>query len=232
METLSEVLDAQHQNLTRYDQMLARRQVSLEELGELTPYIFHCNDADYNFQFVNEKGCCWFRLSREQIVQMGEGFFEKFYHPDTIAFEFPKIKRFYKNSDCQTVYSNYQQIFNPALQAYSVCLVFIKKRSVFSGFVSITQPIEENFKISEKQMNRIISEEIFRKNHSTNFEYLTLRETEIVKLLAEGLNNPQISNKLYISRRTVEQHRKNINRKLDVHNFKDILDYAYAFDLI
>src|SRR5690554_2869887 len=188
METLSEVLDTQHQNLIRYDQMLARRQVSLEELGQLTPYIFHCNDADYNFQFVNDKGCCWFCMAQEQIIQMGEGFSRKYYHPDTIAFEFPKIKRFYKDSDCQRVYSDYQQIFNPALQAYSVCLVFIKKCSISPGFVSITQPIEESLSISKK-MNRIVSEEIFRKNHSTDFEYLTLRETEILKLLAEGLNN-------------------------------------------
>src|SRR5690554_6925220 len=231
MVTLSEVLDTQHQNLIRYDQMLAEKQISLEEVGELSPYIFHCNDADYNFQFVNEKGCCWFCMTKDQIIQMGQRFSRKFYHPDTIAFEFPKIKRFFKDSGCHTVYSNYQQIFNPALQAYSVCLVFIKKCSVSSGFVSITQPIEESLNISKK-MNRIISEEIFRKNHSTDFDDLTLREAEILKLLAEGLNNPEISDKLYISRRTVEQHRKNINRKLNVRNLKDILDYAYAFDLI
>ncbi|MEX2592048.1 MAG: helix-turn-helix transcriptional regulator [Anditalea sp.] len=231
METLSEVLDIQHHNLIKYDEMLSGNKGSLEEIGELTPHIFHCNDADYNFQFVNEKGCCWFCLSKEKILNMGERFFKKFYHPDTIEFEFPKIKRFYKSNDCNTVYSNYQQIFNPSIQAYAVCLVFIKKCSCFPGFVSITQPIEKDLSISKK-MNRIISEELFKKNHIKDFEYLTLRETEILKLLAEGLNNPQISDQLYISRRTVEQHRKNINRKLHVHSYKDIMAYAYAFDLV
>jgi DNA-binding CsgD family transcriptional regulator len=231
METLSEVLDIQHHNLIKYDEMLSGNKVSLEEIGAMTPQIFHYNDGDYNFHYVNEKGCCWFCLPKEQIINRGEAFLKKFYHPDTIAYEFPKIKRFCKNNNCDTVYTNYQQIFNPSLQAYSVCLVFIKKSNVLSGFVSITQPLEKDMNITKK-INRLISEEIFKKNHARDFGYLTLRETEILKLLAEGWNNPQISDQLYISRRTVEQHRKNINRKLDVHAFKDILEYAYAFDLI
>src|SRR5690554_1249332 len=113
----------------------------------------------------------------------------------------------------------------------SICLVFIKKCRLLSGFVSVFQPIENDYLLSKK-MNRIISEELFKKNHAQDFEFLTVRECEIFKLLAEGLNNPQISSQLSISRRTVEQHRKNINLKLNIHSFKDILDYAYAFDLI
>lgn len=231
MKTLSEVLDVHHHNLVQYDEMLSMQQVSLEELGRLSPHIFHYNDADFNFLFLNEKGCCWFSLSQEQIVEMGEDFFKKYYHPDTIEIELPKIRRFYRNNDCNTVYSNYQQIFNPAIQAYSVCLVFVKKCRFSPGFVSITEPIEKDLSISKK-MHRIISEELFKKNHTKDFEFLTHRETEVLKLLASGLNNPQISAQLYISRRTVEQHRKNINRKLNVQNYRDIMSYAYAFDLV
>ncbi len=81
-------------------------------------------------------------------------------------------------------------------------------------------------------MGRIISEEIFKENHVQYYNQLTHREQQILKMLAEGLNNPKISEQLYISRRTVEQHRKNINRKLNVQNYKDIISYAYAFDLM
>jgi|SRR5690554_24552 len=231
METLTEALESQHQNLVQYVRMLSARQISLEEVGRLCPDILHFNDADFNFQFLNEKACRWFCLSKVEILQMGEGFIREFYHPDTIKNEIPKIKRFYSNHDDEAVYSNYHQIYNPAIKSFSICLAFIKKCRCLSGFVSILQPLENDFHISKK-MNRIISEELFKKNHAQDFEYLTIREFEILKLLAEGLNNPQISNHLFISRRTVEQHRKNINRKLDIHTFKDILDYAYAFDLI
>lgn len=231
METLTEVLDTQHQNLIKFDKMLSRKELSLEEIGELSSCFFHYNDQEFNLRYLNEKGCRWFHMSMEQIIEMKEEFVKKFYHPDTVEFEFPKIRRFYENNDCDTVYSNYHQIFNPSLQVFSICLVFIKKCTCLPGLVSITQPVENDLKISKK-ISRIISEELFRKHHERNFEYLTLRESEILKLLAEGLNNPQISNQLFISRRTVEQHRKNINRKLNVHTYKDILSYAYAFDLI
>jgi len=231
METLTEVLDTQHQNLIKFDKLLTLNELSLEEIGRLSSYFFHYNDINFNMMFLNERGCRWFGLSMENIIDMKEEFVRKFYHPDTIEFEFPKIKRFYNNQDGDTVYSNYHQILNPSLQVFSICLVFIKKCTCLPGFVSITQPIESDLKISKK-IKRIINEEMFRKHHERNFKYLTLRESEILKLLAEGLNNPQISNQLFISRRTVEQHRKNINRKLNVHTYKDILSYAYAFDLI
>ncbi len=66
----------------------------------------------------------------------------------------------------------------------------------------------------------------------TKFKSLTLREKEIIQLLSKGDSNPEIANKLYISRRTVEQHRKNINRKLDVHRLPQVITFAYAFDLV
>ncbi len=231
METLIETLEIHHQNLIQYDRMLSSRQASLEEIGRSAPFIFHYNDAEFNFQFVNEKACQWFCLSRERILAMGEGFVRQYYHPDTIRNEFPKIRRFYNIRTSDTVYSNYHQIYNPSIKTFSVCLAFIKKCSCLSGFVAIIQPIENAYLLSKK-MNRIISEELFRRNHTHNFGDLTLREEEILKLLAEGMNNPQISSQLCISRRTVEQHRKNINKKLEIRTFRDILDYAFAFDLV
>lgn len=231
MTTLIEMLETQHRNLIQYDRMLSSREVTLDEIGRSAPFIFHYNDADFNFRFVNEKACNWFCLSKERILEMGEDFIREYYHPDTITNELPKIRRFYSCRASDTIYSNYHQIYNPSIKNFAVCLAFVKKCSCLSGFVAITQPIENAYLLSKK-MNRMISEELFKRNHVRNFKDLTLREEEILRLLAEGMNNPQISDRLFISRRTVEQHRKNINRKLDIRTFRDILDYAFAFDLI
>lgn len=58
-------------------------------------------------------------------------------------------------------------------------------------------------------------------------EDLTLREKEILKLVAEGKTSPEIAELLCISVRTVQNHRANIMRKLKIKNTTDLLRYAY-----
>lgn len=57
-------------------------------------------------------------------------------------------------------------------------------------------------------------------------ELLTERETEIIKLIAEGFSNKEIGLKLFISHRTVDTHRTNLMKKLDVSNIAGLISYA------
>lgn len=57
-------------------------------------------------------------------------------------------------------------------------------------------------------------------------EKLTSREREVLKLIAEGQTNKKIADLLFISIRTVENHRANIMRKLRFKNTSDIVKYA------
>ena len=57
-------------------------------------------------------------------------------------------------------------------------------------------------------------------------ERISIREREILQLIAEGNTNSQIAKKLVISARTVETHRTNLMRKLDLNSQIDILRYA------
>ena len=86
--------------------------------------------------------------------------------------------------------------------------------------------------LTPQKLKRLQEQEAFKKAHLSKFRSLTNRAVEIIKLLVKGLNNPEIAEKLYISRCTVEQHRKNIKRKLEVKAFSELFHYALAFDLI
>jgi DNA-binding NarL/FixJ family response regulator len=55
---------------------------------------------------------------------------------------------------------------------------------------------------------------------------LTEREIEIVRLIAEGLINREIAERLGISVKTVDTHRGNIMEKLNVHNTAELIKYA------
>lgn len=55
---------------------------------------------------------------------------------------------------------------------------------------------------------------------------LTLRELEIVKQLADGKLQKEIASTLFISPRTVETHKKNIQKKLGINNTVDLVKFA------
>lgn len=61
---------------------------------------------------------------------------------------------------------------------------------------------------------------------------LSLREKEVLRELALGHSNKDISESLHISHFTVETHRKNIMRKLDAHNVADLIRVAFKSGLI
>ncbi|TVZ56145.1 LuxR family two component transcriptional regulator [Lutibacter sp. Hel_I_33_5] len=58
-------------------------------------------------------------------------------------------------------------------------------------------------------------------------EELTSREKEIVKFISQGLTNAQIGEKLFISPRTVDTHRTNVMKKLDIHNVASLIRFAF-----
>ena len=71
-----------------------------------------------------------------------------------------------------------------------------------------------------------------KQNKSREFDTLSDREVEVLELIAKGNNNPDIADKLGISRATVENHRTKIREKLNIDNQADYVRLAMAFDLI
>jgi DNA-binding NarL/FixJ family response regulator len=61
---------------------------------------------------------------------------------------------------------------------------------------------------------------------------LSPREREVLKLIAEGYKNKEIAANLCISIKTVEKHRTNLMKKLDLHNAAALTAYAIEQDLV
>ncbi len=70
------------------------------------------------------------------------------------------------------------------------------------------------------------------KKQASSVHLLSSRETEILKLITQGLSNNEIATKLFISPKTVNAHRENIMKKLDVHNVIGLVRYALDNGLI
>ncbi len=82
--------------------------------------------------------------------------------------------------------------------------------------------------ISEKIMNQLIKGKI----ESNNSIKLTKRETEILKLISEEFSNHEIAEKLFISQRTVDTHRRNLIQKLQVKNTAGLVRFAFKNKII
>lgn len=61
---------------------------------------------------------------------------------------------------------------------------------------------------------------------------LTVRETEIVQLIAEGLATKDISEKLHLSTHTIYTHRRNIMKKLGVNSASELILYAIKTGIV
>tara|TARA_R110002124_G_scaffold286888_1_gene469049 strand:+ start:863 stop:1267 length:405 start_codon:yes stop_codon:yes gene_type:complete len=87
-------------------------------------------------------------------------------------------------------------------------------------------------KLVSRKAARLANEFQFIISNKELLETLTKREREILRLLATGKNNPEIAQCLFISRRTVEEHRKNLNKKLSIKKPIHLHRFAEAFEML
>ncbi len=69
-------------------------------------------------------------------------------------------------------------------------------------------------------------------NVTSSWDTLTIREREVLKLVAEGHPNRYIAEYLSLSVKTVEKHRSNLMKKLDLHNASTLTAYAIEKGLV
>lgn len=87
--------------------------------------------------------------------------------------------------------------------------------------------------LSQKVVSKLVeSSARASKSVDARYESLTPREQEVLRLLVEGLSAKEIGERLFISPKTVENHRTNIMNKLDIHSTMELVRYAAKLGLI
>ena len=117
-------------------------------------------------------------------------------------------------------------------------------RSGADGFVPKTAPAQElefalrsiikgqtylSPSVSSGVLNRGIGEE---DKFTTPITELSMREREVMKLLAEGRPNRDVAKMLHISPRTVDSHRANIMKKLSVNSNAELVQMAIKYGVV
>ncbi|MCI0504703.1 MAG: response regulator transcription factor [Gammaproteobacteria bacterium] len=94
---------------------------------------------------------------------------------------------------------------------------------------AIHQVSNKNFYLSPNICNSVVSGFLGERNKYASlptWDSLTPREQQVLKLIAEGYRNKAIADYLSISPKTVEKHRGNLMRKLDLHDVSSLTIYA------
>ena len=81
-------------------------------------------------------------------------------------------------------------------------------------------------------MSLDINLSVAEKQEINNVPVLSSREKEVLQLIADGMTNPQIATKLFISLHTVDSHRKNLLTKFSVNNTASLIRLAAKYDLV
>lgn len=113
---------------------------------------------------------------------------------------------------------------------------YILKEDSFKLLIEAIKKVSKGRFLLSPAFNSIDVKKIF---HNDTFEednnldqLLTEREIQILQMIAEGFTNSQIAEKLFISTRTVDTHRKNIMKKLNIHNVSGLVKYAIKHKII
>jgi two-component system response regulator NreC len=112
---------------------------------------------------------------------------------------------------------------------------YVLKDSSADDLVRAVREVEAGRRYLSPPLSERAIEAYTRKAQETSldpYEKLTNREREVLHLAAEGHSSTEIAERLSISSRTVETHRANMMRKLDLHSQTDLIRYALKRGII
>ncbi len=144
-----------------------------------------------------------------------------------LASEYPEIKVV-----VLSMYNTEDYIFNAVKAGTKAYLPKTTNRSELQEAVVAVHKGEEYFSqaISNVILRSFIQQA--KNEDSRKGNELTTRETEILKLFAEGLSNSEIADQLFISVRTVESHKNHIMQKLELKSTVDLIKFAIRNNII
>ncbi|MEZ4770981.1 MAG: response regulator transcription factor [Caldilineales bacterium] len=112
---------------------------------------------------------------------------------------------------------------------------YVPKRAAPDDLLSAIRIVNQGEVFIYPSMARLLVKDFLRRAEETtpsDAELLTPREHEVLALIADGLTNREIAEQLVISVKTVDRHRENIMRKLNLHNRVELVRYAIEKGLI
>ena len=113
---------------------------------------------------------------------------------------------------------------------------YLLKDSAEGDLIEAIRAVSNGKAFFSPEVSRMLVEDYMReikaRGVQDSYELLTVREREILHLLAGGKSNKDIAGMLGLSLYTVETHRRNLQEKLNLHSLAELILYAVRKGLI
>lgn len=212
------------------------KEIDIEEVGNLIPGSVMVQDlGTLSNLYMNNNGCEILKRCKEELNSLGPAYFDLFFPPEEISILKLEITQFLRLNDPTLTYSFFQRVRPDEKSDYKWYLSNVRLFTPSDGsdslkLINVALGVD-NITHASKQINAICEQSNYAQKNYFKYLLLTKREKEIIKLIVSGYNSRYISDSLFISLHTVNNHRKNIMNKLNFKGLIELIKFAAAFSI-
>ena len=187
-------------------------------------------DVNNNIKIVNQATLDMLGYQEEEIIGKSVELIINDKGPKDVSVKIEDINNNKYKDQINNVYNTYYtKGKKPVPVIFSRSLMYDNDKNIL-GMIILAHHYSENGEEVRAELEE--DDRIYRNIKTIGEIPLTRRELEIIKLIAEEFSNLEISEKLFISVRTVETHRRNIMQKLHINSVISLVHYAIQNNII
>src|SRR6056297_2234059 len=230
--TDKELLKANERQLYQINTLITQDVLSLNDLEELIPGSFHLTSLDdFSITGIGDKLCSYFEIDEKEFYELGFEFLARITDPETQKTAIPVLTNLVKARDEARVVGFFQRIRKNETSKYELFYTTSKILNKADSIISVTNQLKKLNELYPK-IEKIFEENLILKKYYERFSTLSKQEKKILKMIAEGYTSHEIADRIFISKLTVDKHRQNIMRKLEVNRLAKLIKIAQAFSLV
>ena len=190
----------------------------------------------FTLEYMSQNGLELLGISLEEFRSFStQEYTEKYFNPEDAKDYSPKLHSMLDRNTDESI-TFFQQVKFSGSEEWTWHLSSMKilmrdDRGIPLLVINMSFKIDPIQHVTPK-VERILSENNFRRKHIHLYTQLTKREIEILKYMALGKSSVETGDELFLAFGTVETHRKNIRKKLQINDYYELCKFAQAFDLI
>jgi LuxR family transcriptional regulator len=216
---------------------LQKQILRIEDIGDYIPGSVMVQNLDtMTNSYMNQSGCDFLRHSSEELESLGPEYFSRFFPVEEMNILKHQLMHFALENDPGKIHSFFQRV-RPNIESefkwYFTTSRIYPSANPSEGLqmMHISVPADTLSYVGRK-LDNLVKDDLIVRDNLHKFILLSIREKQIIRLIVEGKSSVEISDCLFISIHTVNNHRKNILHKLEINSLSKLIRFAVAFSII